>query len=111
MNNAEEWISDVEDRIMEITQTGQQTEKERKKHESKRPVDNIMLDNLRTIRIPEGEEKEKGISWKYVWKKYDWKCSKSKGYWHQDTGSTEVPKQIEPKQAHIKTYYNKNGKS
>ena len=47
---------------MEITQTGQQTEKERKKHESKRPVDNIMLDNLRTIRIPEGEEKEKGIS-------------------------------------------------
>ena len=34
MNNAEERISDVEDRIMEITQSGQQTEiqmKEKKK--------------------------------------------------------------------------------
>ena len=30
---------------------------------------------------------------------------------YQDTGSTEGPKQVEPKQAHIKTYYNKNGKS
>ena len=29
----------------------------------------------------------------------------------QDTGSTEDPKQAEPKQAHTKTYYNKNGKS
>ena len=30
MNNAEEWISDVEDRIMEITQTGQQTDNQMK---------------------------------------------------------------------------------
>ena len=34
MNNAEEWISDMEDRIMEITQSGQQTENQMKKHES-----------------------------------------------------------------------------
>ena len=33
-NNAEEWISDVEDRIMEITQSGQQTENQMKTHES-----------------------------------------------------------------------------
>ena len=26
MNNAEEWVSDLEDRIMEITQSGQQRE-------------------------------------------------------------------------------------
>ena len=31
MNNAEEQISDVEDRIMEITQSGQQTENQMKK--------------------------------------------------------------------------------
>ena len=31
MNNAEERISDVEDRIMEITQSGQQTENQMKK--------------------------------------------------------------------------------
>ena len=40
MNNAEERISDVEDRIMEITETGQQTGNQMKKHESnnKRPM-------------------------------------------------------------------------
>ena len=31
MNNAEEWIRDIEDRIMEITQSGQQTENQMKK--------------------------------------------------------------------------------
>jgi len=31
MNNAEERISDVEQRIMEITQSGQQTEKQMEK--------------------------------------------------------------------------------
>ena len=34
MNNAEEQISDLEDRIMEITQLGQQIENQMKKHES-----------------------------------------------------------------------------
>ena len=34
MNNAEEWISDLEDRIMEITQSGLQTEHQMKKHEA-----------------------------------------------------------------------------
>ena len=29
---------------------------------------------------------------------------------YQDTGSTEGPKQVEPKQDHTKTYYKKNGK-
>ena len=33
MNKAEEQIGDVEDRIMQITQTGQQTENQMKKHE------------------------------------------------------------------------------
>ena len=34
MNNAEERISDVEDRILEITQKGQHTENQMEKHES-----------------------------------------------------------------------------
>ena len=34
MNNAEGQISGMEDRIMEITQSGQQTENQMKKHES-----------------------------------------------------------------------------
>ena len=32
--NEEEWVSDLEDRIMEITHSGQQTENQMKKHES-----------------------------------------------------------------------------
>ena len=63
MNNTEEQISDMEDRIMEITQSGQQTENQMKKHESNiRDLwDNIKQANLCIIGIPEGEEKEKGI--------------------------------------------------
>ena len=61
MNNAEEQISDMEDRIMEITQSGQQTENQMKKHESNiRDLwDNINQANLCIIENPEGEEKEK----------------------------------------------------
>ena len=63
MNNADEGISDLEYRIMEITQSGQQTENQMKKHESNiRDLwDNIKRANLCIIGIPEGEEKEKGI--------------------------------------------------
>uniref|UniRef100_A0A8D1FB13 L1 transposable element RRM domain-containing protein n=1 Tax=Sus scrofa TaxID=9823 RepID=A0A8D1FB13_PIG len=63
MNNAEELISDLEDRIKEITQSGQQTENQIKKHGSNiRDLwDNIKQANLCIIGIPKGEEKEKGI--------------------------------------------------
>ena len=63
MNNAEEQINDLEDRIMEITQSGQQTENQKKKHESNiRDLwDNIKWVNLCITGIPEGEENEKGI--------------------------------------------------
>ena len=63
MNTAEEQISDVEDRIMEITQAGQQTENQIKKQEINiRDLwDNIKWANLHIIGIPEGEEKDKGM--------------------------------------------------
>uniref|UniRef100_A0A8D1J8S0 L1 transposable element RRM domain-containing protein n=1 Tax=Sus scrofa TaxID=9823 RepID=A0A8D1J8S0_PIG len=53
----------MEDRIMEITQSGQQTENQMKKHESNvRDLwDNIKWASLCIIRIPEGEEKGKGV--------------------------------------------------
>ena len=58
-----ERISVVEDRIMEITQSEQQTENQMNKHESNiRDLwDNIKLANLHIIGIPEGKEEEKGI--------------------------------------------------
>ena len=63
MNDAEEWISDVADRIMENTQSGQQKENQMKKHKTNvRDLwDNIKQANLRMRGIPEGKEKEKGI--------------------------------------------------
>ena len=59
MNNAEERISDLENRITEITKSGQQTENQMKKRERNiRDLwDNIKWTNLCIIGIPEGEEK------------------------------------------------------
>ena len=63
MNNAEERISDVEDRIMEIIQSGQQIENQMKKHKSNiRDLwDNIKQTNLCIKGIPEGEKKKRGL--------------------------------------------------
>ena len=63
MHKAGEWIFDLDDRIMQITQSGQQTENQKKKHESNiRDLwDNIKRANIRIIGIPEGKEKERGI--------------------------------------------------
>uniref|UniRef100_A0A8D0ZGE4 L1 transposable element RRM domain-containing protein n=1 Tax=Sus scrofa TaxID=9823 RepID=A0A8D0ZGE4_PIG len=59
MNNAKEQII----RIVEITQSGQQTENQMKKHESNiRDLwDNIKWANLCIIGIPEGIENDKGM--------------------------------------------------
>ena len=111
MNNAEKWISNVEDRKMEITQSGQQTENQMKKHESNiRDLwDNIKQANLHITGILE-EEKQKGIEniFEEIMAENFPKC---KGNRYPDRGATEGPKQVEHKQAHTKTYYNKNGKS
>ena len=59
MNNAEEQISDLEDRILEITQYGKQTENQMKKCKSyiRDLQDNIQWAILCITGIPEGEEK------------------------------------------------------
>ena len=64
MKNAEEWINDLKDRIMEITQSEQQIESQmKKKNESNigNLWNNIKHANLHIIGIPEGEEREKGL--------------------------------------------------
>uniref|UniRef100_A0A8D1NGF0 L1 transposable element RRM domain-containing protein n=1 Tax=Sus scrofa TaxID=9823 RepID=A0A8D1NGF0_PIG len=110
INNAEQ-ISDVEDRIMEITQSGQQTENQMKKRESKiRDLwDNIKRANLRIIGIPEG--KEKGIENIFE----DIMAENFPNLKDTDIKIQEAQrapnKQVEPKEAHTKTYYNKNGKN
>ena len=47
MNNAKEQISDQEDRIMELTQSGQKTQNKMKRHESS--IRDLMLENFPNI--------------------------------------------------------------
>ena len=64
MNNAEERISDLKDRIMEITQSEQQIQyqtKKKRENNIRNLWDNIKCVNLCITGIPEGEEREKGI--------------------------------------------------
>ena len=60
---AEEWISDLEDRMVEFTAAEQNKEKRMKRNEdSLRDLwDNIKHTNIRIIGVPEGEEREKGL--------------------------------------------------
>ena len=60
MNNSEERISDLEDRLMAITQWGQQIERQKKKKETNiwDLLDNKKHASLCTIGIPKGEERE-----------------------------------------------------
>ena len=62
INEAEEWTSDLEDKIVEITTTEQNKDKRMKRIEDslKDLWDNIKYTNIRIIGVPEEEEKKKG---------------------------------------------------
>ena len=62
ITEAEEWRSELEDRIVEFTAEEQNKEKRMKRNEdSLRDLwDNIKRNNICFIGIPEGEEREKG---------------------------------------------------
>ena len=62
ITEAEEWISDLEDTMLEFTVAEQNREKRMKRNEdSLRDLwDNIKCTNIRIIGVSEGEEREKG---------------------------------------------------
>ena len=62
ITEAEEWISELEDRMLEITAEEQNKGKRMKRIEdSLRDLwDNIKCTNIRVIGVPEEEEKKKG---------------------------------------------------
>ena len=62
LTEAEERISDLEDRMVEFTAAEQNKEKRMKRNEdSLRDLwDNIKSNNIRITGVPEGEEREKG---------------------------------------------------
>jgi len=62
ITEAEEWMNDLENRMVEITATERKIEKRMKRNEgSLRDLwDNIKCANICIIGVPEGEGKEKG---------------------------------------------------
>ena len=62
ITEAEEWKSDLEDRMLEFTAAEQTKEKRMKRNEDslKDLWDNTKCNNIRIIGVPEGEEREKG---------------------------------------------------
>ena len=60
ITEAEEWINDLEDKMMEITSTEYSIEKRMKRNEdSLRDLwDNIKHTNIHTVRVPEEERKD-----------------------------------------------------
>ena len=62
ITEAEEWISDLEDRMVEFTAMEQNKEKRMKRNEDSLTDlwDNIKHSNIRITGVPEGEESEKG---------------------------------------------------
>ena len=62
ITEAEEWISDLEERMVEFTAMEQNEEKRMKTNEDslKDLWDNIKRTNIHIIGVPKGEEREKG---------------------------------------------------
>ena len=61
ITEAEEWISDVEDRMVEFTATEQNKEKRMKRNEDNLgDLWDIKHTHISIIGVPEGEEREKG---------------------------------------------------
>ena len=58
---AVEWISELEDRMVEITAAEQNIEKRMKRNEDslRNLWDNIKCTNIQIIAVPEGEERER----------------------------------------------------
>ena len=63
ITEAEEWINDLEDRMVEITAAEQNIEKRRIRNEDtlRDLWDNIKCTNIHIIGVSEGEERDKGL--------------------------------------------------
>ena len=111
ITEAEEWISDLEDRMVEFTAVEQKKEKRMKRNEdSLRDLwDNIKYTNIHIIGVPEGEEREKGP--KKIFEEITVKNFPNMG---KETATqvqeVQSPIQDKPKEKHTKTHSNQIGK-
>ena len=115
ITEAEERISDLEDKMVEISTAEQDKEKRMKRTEdSLRDLwDNIKHTNIRIIEVPEEEEKKKGtekIFEEIIVENFP-NMGKEIGNSQSSPGSTESPIQDNSKEKHTKTHINQTIKN
>ena len=90
ITEAEEWINDLEHRMVEITATEQNVEKRMKRNEDslRNLWENIKTTNISIIGVPEGEERER--TWENIWRDNSWKIP-----WHGKGNNQQTPESTE----------------
>ena len=111
ITEAEEQISDLEDRMVETTAVEQNKDKRMKRNEdSLRDLwDNIKCNNICIIGIPEGEEIEKGPE--KIFKDIIAENIPNMGNSHLSPGIAQSPRQDKPKEEHTETRSNQIDKN
>ena len=107
ITDAEEWIGELEERMVEITAEEQNKGKWMKRIEDSLRDHwyNIKCTNICIIGAP--EEGEKKRCWESFWRNYSWKFPQhGKGNSQSSPRSAEYPLWVKPKEKHIKTYIN-----
>ena len=108
MSEAEEWISELEYKMVEINSKEQNKVKRMRNTEDnlRDPWDNIKRISIHIIGVPE-EEKEKERVWENFWKDYSWKFPQNgKGNSQSSPRDTKNPIQDKPKEKHGKAHTN-----
>jgi len=109
---AEEWINDLEERMVEMSATEQYIEKRMIRNEdSLRDLwDNIKHMNIWITWVPEGEERER--TWENIWRDTFRKLFEHGiGNNQSSPGSTESSRNDKPKEEHTKTHRNQTDKN
>ena len=99
ISEAEEWMSELEDKMVEITSEEQNKVKRMKRIEvSVRDLwDNIKHTNIRIIGVPKEEEKKERV-WENFWRDYSWKFpGNGKGNSQSSPRGTNIPYRINPR--------------
>ena len=107
ISEAEEWISELEDEMVEITSEEQNKVKRMKRTEDslKDFWDNIKHTNIRIIGVPEERV------WENFWRDYSWKFPQhGKGNSQSSPWGMKSPIQDKPKEKHTKTHTNQTNK-